>query len=105
MSVRRASVVLGAAVWGAGVVGAGAPAAPGPGLRPGTRARSARARSAEAALVGARYRFRYERAALAFDADTTYTRALVAIAHARLSRRNALDTDSLLAMAVTRRDA
>ena len=39
------------------------------------------------------------------DADTTYTRALAAREHARLSRRNAQDADSLRRMAVVRRDA
>src|SRR5207302_9267169 len=39
-----------------------------------------------------------------FDADTTYTRALAALAHARLSRRTARDADSLLTMARLRRE-
>src|SRR5207248_718824 len=45
-----------------------------------------------------------ERAAIRFDADTTYTRALAALAHARLSRRTARDADSLLTMARLRRE-
>src|SRR5258708_4207663 len=43
-------------------------------------------------------------AAITFEADTVYTRALAALAHARLSRRNARDADSLLHMAELRRD-
>lgn len=61
--------------------------------------------SARAAQRGAEYRFVFERAAIALDVDTTYTRALAAAAHARLSRRNALAADSLRRMAVLRRDA
>lgn len=64
--------------------------------------RIASARSAERA---AQYRFAYEHAAIALEADTTYTVALAAQAHARLSRRNAEAADSLLRMAVLRRDA
>ena len=70
-----------------------------PGLR------QARIGSAEAARRAAQLRFAYERAAVALDADTTYTRALAALARARLSRRNAADADSLLRIAVARRDA
>ena len=51
-----------------------------------------------------RYGFAFERAAIRFDADTSYTHALAAAAHARLSRRNALDADSLLAVARLRRE-
>ena len=67
--------------------------------------RGARASSARAALAAARFRFAFERAAARFDADTAYTRVLAAEAHARLSRRNAQDADSLLRMATVRRDA
>jgi cobalt-zinc-cadmium efflux system outer membrane protein len=70
-----------------------------PGVR-GTRIASARA-----AQQAATYRFQFEKAAIALDADTTFTRALASLAHARLSRRNASDADSLLRMAVARRDA
>jgi cobalt-zinc-cadmium efflux system outer membrane protein len=42
---------------------------------------------------------------VALDADTTYTRVLAALARVRLSRRNAEDADSLLRMAIARRDA
>ena len=67
--------------------------------------RSPRVKSAEAGQLAARYRFEFERAAITLEADTLYTRALAAQAHARLSRRNAQDADSLLRMAAKRRDA
>ncbi len=51
-----------------------------------------------------RYGFAFERAAIRFDAETSYTHALAAAAHARLSHRNARDADSLLAMARLRRE-
>ena len=70
-----------------------------PGLR------NARIGSAAAGLRASGYRYRFERAAAALDADTTYTRALAAAAHARLSSRNAMVADTLLAMAIARRDA
>src|SRR5438445_10746180 len=66
--------------------------------------RSARVGAAAWARDAARYGFAFERAAIRFDADTTYTRALTALAHARLSRRTARDADSLLAMARLRRE-
>jgi cobalt-zinc-cadmium efflux system outer membrane protein len=67
--------------------------------------RSARISSARSARLASQYRFRFERAAAALDADTTYTRALAALEHLRLSRRNARDADSLRRMSVVRRDA
>ena len=67
--------------------------------------RGPRVGSATAARTAARYHYAFQRAAAALDADTTYTRALAAREHARLSRRNALDADSLRRMAVTRREA
>jgi cobalt-zinc-cadmium efflux system outer membrane protein len=67
--------------------------------------RRLRVSSAESGRQAAQYQFAFERAAAALDADTTYTRALAARAHARLSRQNAADADSLLHMAVARRDA
>lgn len=70
-----------------------------PGVR-GSRIESARASQRAAA-----FRFRLARAAIALDADTTFTRAQAALAHARLARRNAADADSLLRMAIARRDA
>ncbi len=68
-------------------------------------ARSSRIAAARAGQRAAAYRFQFERAAIALDADTTFTRAQASLAHARLSRRNATDADSLLRMAVARRDA
>jgi cobalt-zinc-cadmium efflux system outer membrane protein len=70
-----------------------------------TGARSARIASAEATRLASQYRFRFERAAAALDADTTYTRSLAAVGHLRLARRNAHDADSLRRMAIVRRDA
>jgi cobalt-zinc-cadmium efflux system outer membrane protein len=70
-----------------------------------TGARAARIRAAEATRLASRYRFEFERAAAALDADTSYTRALAALERVRLSRRNARDADSLRRMAVVRRDA
>ena len=61
-----------------------------------------------AALLGrtaAQYRFAFERAAASLDADTTYTRVLANLSRARLSRRNAQESDSLLRMVAARRDA
>ncbi|PYO99101.1 MAG: hypothetical protein DMD60_02445 [Gemmatimonadetes bacterium] len=66
--------------------------------------RSARIGAAASARDAARYGFAFERAAIRFDVDTTYTRALAALAHARLSRRTARDADSLLTMARLRRE-
>src|SRR5256714_8971047 len=66
--------------------------------------RSPRIGAAEAIRDAARYRFAFERAAIRFDVDTTYTRSLAAALHARLSRRTALDADSLLKVAELRRD-
>jgi cobalt-zinc-cadmium efflux system outer membrane protein len=66
--------------------------------------RSARIGAAASARDAARYGFAFERAAIRFDLDTTYTRALAARARARLSRRNALDADSLHKMAQLRRE-
>ncbi|MCC7194379.1 MAG: TolC family protein [Gemmatimonadaceae bacterium] len=67
--------------------------------------RSTRIRAATTERTGALYRFRMERAASALDADTLYTRALAAREHVRLSRRTALDADSLRRIVVARRDA
>jgi len=67
--------------------------------------RSARIRVAAEARTSARLRFAFEAAGARFDAEQAYTAALAAAAQARLSRRNALDADSLLRMAVKRRDA
>ena len=70
-----------------------------------TGARGARIRAAQASRLASQYRFDFERAAAALDADTSYTRALAALERVRLSRRNARDADSLRRMAVIRRDA
>ncbi|HUQ99590.1 MAG TPA: TolC family protein [Gemmatimonadaceae bacterium] len=70
-----------------------------------TGARGARVRSAEASRLASQYRFQFERAAAALDADTTYTRALAALERVRLSRRTAHDADSLRKMAAIRRNA
>jgi cobalt-zinc-cadmium efflux system outer membrane protein len=67
--------------------------------------RSARIRVAAEARTSTRLRFGFERASARFDAEQAYTGALAAAAHARLSRKNALDADSLLRMAALRRDA
>jgi len=66
--------------------------------------RSVRIGAAAAARDATGFGFAFERAAIRFDVDTTYTRALAAAAHARLSRRNARDADSLLTMARLRRE-
>ncbi|HEV2670411.1 MAG TPA: TolC family protein, partial [Gemmatimonadales bacterium] len=66
--------------------------------------RSPRIGAAEAARDAARYQFAFERAAIRFDVDTTYTRSLAAALQARLSRRTADDADSLLKIAELRRD-
>src|SRR5213083_605727 len=66
--------------------------------------RSPRIGAAEATRDAARYRFAFERAAIRFDVDTTYTRSLATAMHARLSRRTANDADSLLRIAQLRRE-
>lgn len=65
--------------------------------------RSARIGAAAQASDAARFRFAFERAAIRFEIDTTYTHALAARAHAELSRRTAQAADTLLAMARLRR--
>jgi len=67
--------------------------------------RQTRIAAAEASRSAAQFRYSFERAAVALDADTTYTRALAAQAKLRLSRRNAIDADSLRRIAIARRDA
>jgi len=66
--------------------------------------RAARIGAAEAARSATRYDFAFTRAAVRLEVDTLYTRALATREHARLSRRTALDADSLRAMAQLRRD-
>ena len=70
-----------------------------PGLR------SLRGQSARLQLDAARLKYQLARATIALDADTTYTHAIAAREHLVLSRRNALDGDSLLHMVERRRDA
>ncbi|MDE3128932.1 MAG: TolC family protein, partial [Gemmatimonadota bacterium] len=67
--------------------------------------RQARIAGATAAHRSALDLFALQRAAVTFDAETTYIAAVVSDAQARLSRRNALDADSLRAMAEARRAA
>ena len=67
--------------------------------------RAPRVGAASAGADAERARFAFEVAAVRFDADTAYTIALAARAHARLSRRTAGDADSLLRVARVRRDA
>ena len=67
--------------------------------------RSTRIRSANAAQTAARYRFAWDRASIELETDTTYTRTLAAMAHARLSQRNAVAADSVRRIAAARRDA
>jgi cobalt-zinc-cadmium efflux system outer membrane protein len=64
--------------------------------------RRSRIGTAQLSRGAALYRFSFERAAVAFDAETTYTRALVSEARQRISSRNALDADSLLTIARVR---
>src|SRR5690349_998606 len=66
--------------------------------------RSARIGAAASAHDAARWSFALEGALIRFDTDTVYTRALAALAHARLSRRTPVDADSLLLMARPRRE-
>jgi cobalt-zinc-cadmium efflux system outer membrane protein len=67
--------------------------------------RNTRVGAARYGQRAAQLRFVYERASIALDVDTTYTRALATRARAELSRRTALDSDSLRRMVAARRDA
>ncbi len=67
--------------------------------------RGLRTRASTSGAIAARYRELYAVAAVMLDADTLYTRALAARAHARLSSRTALDADSLRKITEARRDA
>ena len=69
------------------------------------RLRGTRIQSAAAGRIAAQYRFAFDRALIALDADTTYTRVLAAAAHVRLSARNAVAADSVRRIAIARRDA
>ncbi|HJQ18914.1 MAG TPA: TolC family protein [Gemmatimonadaceae bacterium] len=65
--------------------------------------RGARIGAARATRLAAQYRFAFERAGAALDADTTYTRAVAARERAALSRHNAQEADSLRRMVAVRR--
>ncbi|MEO8945267.1 MAG: TolC family protein [Gemmatimonadaceae bacterium] len=67
--------------------------------------RSLRIRSSKSGVEAARLRYQFNRAMIAMGADTAYTRAVAARQHFLLSRRTALDADTLLHMAERRRDA
>jgi cobalt-zinc-cadmium efflux system outer membrane protein len=67
--------------------------------------RSLRVRSARVGLLAAQLKLQFERAMIAMEADTAYTRAIAAREKLALSRRNALDADSLFHMVERRRDA
>lgn len=67
--------------------------------------RALRMRSAETGQRAAQLRFQFERAMIAMEADTAYTRAVAARQRLVLSRRNASDADSLLRMVERRCDA
>ena len=67
--------------------------------------RGPRVRAASALARAAGLRLLSERAAAEMEADTTYTQALAADAHFRLSRQTAHDADSLRVMATARRNA
>lgn len=67
--------------------------------------RQLRVRSAGLGLEAAKLRYQFARATVALDADTTYTRAIAARERLALSRRNAIDADSVLHMVQRRRDA
>lgn len=70
-----------------------------PGLR------GARIGVADSVAAASRARLAAERAAVRFEAEATYTRALVAQSHARLTQRAAQDADSLRTLARLRREA
>ena len=67
--------------------------------------RDLRIRSARVGLLAAQLKLLFNRAMVAMEADTAYTRAVAARERLVLSRRNALDADSLLHMVERRRDA
>jgi cobalt-zinc-cadmium efflux system outer membrane protein len=67
--------------------------------------RSSRIGAAQAFSGAATLRFAFEREAVAYEADTAYTRALASASRSRVSARTARDADSLLTLAKLRRDA
>ena len=71
----------------------------------GALLRGRRLNVARAAQRSVRNQYAFNRASIAFDIDTAYTRALAAASRAALSHRNAFDADSLRNIAERRRDA
>lgn len=67
--------------------------------------RDLRVRSARVGLLAAQLKLQFNRAMIVMETDTAYTRSLAARERLALSRRNALDADSLLHMVERRRDA
>ncbi|MES2125517.1 MAG: TolC family protein [Gemmatimonadota bacterium] len=67
--------------------------------------RNARTAAAESGRTGSQLRLAFARVAARLDADTAYTAALAAREQLALSRRNAIDADSLYRIAALRRDA
>lgn len=67
--------------------------------------RNARIGSAQFAATAARLRYSFARASAILDADTSYTLAQAALARTTLSARTAAAADTLLRMAIARRDA
>ena len=67
--------------------------------------REPRIQSAELGLNAASLRYQLARATVGLDADTTYTNAVAARERLELSRRNAIDADSVMHMVQRRRDA
>ena len=67
--------------------------------------RRPRIRAAQTGVRAAEIRYQLGRLLIEIEADTLYTRAIAARERLRLSRRNALDADSLLHMVERRRDA
>ena len=67
--------------------------------------RSLRIQAAQAGIRAAKVKFEFDRAMIAMETDTSYTRAVAAREKLALSRRNAIEADSLLRMVIRRRDA
>ena len=67
--------------------------------------RSPRIAAATTAQSAAALRYHFATSSIAFDTDTAYTRAQLALVHRQLSARTARDADSLLVLARLRRDA
>jgi outer membrane protein, heavy metal efflux system len=67
--------------------------------------RGSRIQAAQTGVRAAEIRYQLGRLLIEIEADTLYTRAIAARERLRLSRRNALDADSLLHMVERRRDA